>query len=156
MNSIINGAKDGIFTLLQDHQKVCLSFLIPQVDRKLVEQLSQSLHVNILYPTVQHQVEKVVNHFGVLPQEQIRFKTFWLENLEVFTLCSAHCINHLFSYLYRRRVWLRISSQDESEVDMEHLAVRRDQEVLQVSVANPKKIGDRTISRTAENIIFHD
>lgn len=156
MDSVVNRPEYRIFALFQHHQKVCLCFLVLQVYGKLVEQLSQSLHVNVLDPTVQHQVEQVVNHFRVLPQEQIRFKTFWLENLEVLGFCPTHRINHFFSNLDGRRIRLGVSSENESKVNMEHFAIGRDQEIFQVSITNTKKVGDWAVPSTTENIIFHD
>ncbi len=156
VNTIVDCPEDRVLTLLQHHQKVCLCLLVLQVYWKLVEQFSQSLHVHVLDPAVQHQVEQVVNHFRVLPQKQVRFKTFWLEDLEVFTLCSSHRINHFLSDLNWRRIRFWIPSQDEAKVNMEHFAVGRDQQIFQVPITNAEKICDRAVPSTAKNIIFHD
>ena len=135
---------------------MCLCLLVLQVYWKLVEQFFQSLHVHVLDPTVQHQVEQVVNHFRVLPEEQVSFKAFWFENLEVLTLSSTHCINHLFSNLYGRRVRFRVSSKDETKVNVEHFSIGGDQQIFQVSITNAEKICNWAIPSTAKNIVLHD
>lgn len=134
---------------------MCLCLFVFEIYWKLIEEFTQSLHMDILYPAVQHQVKQVVNHFWVFSQKQISLEAFWLKHFKILTFCSAHCINHFFSDFNWRRIWLWISPQYKTKINMEHFSIWWDQKIFQMSITNTKKISDWTISSTTKNIIFH-
>lgn len=70
-------------------------------------------------------------------------------------LNSSHCFNHVLSDLYWRWIWLRISTENKSKIDMKHLSWRRNEQVLQMTISNAEKISDCAISRTRKDIILH-
>lgn len=134
---------------------MCLCFFVFEVNWKFIEKFPQSLHVNVFDTTVKHQMKQIVNHLGVFSEEKISLKTFRLKDFKIFALCSSHRVNHLFSDFNWRRIRFRISTQNESKVNVEHFSIAWYKQVLQVSITYSKEICDWAVSSATENIILH-
>lgn len=66
--------------------------------------------MNIFQATVHHQKYQIIDYFAVLSQVKKGLKALSFENLEILVFNTSHCIDHIFSDLNWRRIWLRVSA----------------------------------------------
>lgn len=64
----------------------------------------------------------------------------------MFGPLTTHGVHHFFAQLHRRWKRLRVTAKDISKVDMEQLPALRQQKIIEVAIANSKKISNDTIS----------
>lgn len=124
MDSICYDGCNCILALLKHHKEMLFGLSVIHSHCELIEQLGNSLCVDVFEATVQHQVHQIVHYLPVLPQVEESLKALGLENLEITVLQSSHCLDHVLPDLYGRRVRLGIPSQDEPEVNVKHLPRR--------------------------------
>mmetsp|Transcript_1046 Transcript_1046/g.4276 ORF Transcript_1046/g.4276 Transcript_1046/m.4276 type:complete len:206 (+) Transcript_1046:1095-1712(+) len=126
--------------------------LVVEVKRKLGLELQQrflAILADVRDIGVSHEAEEVQDENHALAQNIIRLAAVRLELAEVLALRAAHGLHHLLAQLHRRWENFRIASHDETKVNVEHPAVRREHQVIEVTIANSQDVGDHTVPRTA-------
>lgn len=68
------------------------------------------------------------------------------KSLIMRTLRSTHGLDHFFAELHGWWERFRIATENEPKVDVKEIAVRREEEVVEVAVANTEEIGYNAIA----------
>lgn len=110
MNGVIERSEQSVDRLIQNLEKVSLCIIILHHQPELIIQPIQGVRVQILYPTVYHQLHQVCDQLRVLSQVDIHLHTFGFEPFVHFTLSPSHSLNHLLSDLYRGRIGFGVSA----------------------------------------------
>mmetsp|Transcript_19367 Transcript_19367/g.74374 ORF Transcript_19367/g.74374 Transcript_19367/m.74374 type:complete len:569 (+) Transcript_19367:268-1974(+) len=84
-----------------------------------------------------------------LAEDVVGLAAVLLEALVVHARRAAHALHHFLAQLHGRREGLGVVAENESEVDVEEVALGRDEEVVQVAVADTQDVGDHAVASAA-------
>ena len=68
---------------------------------------------------------------------------------------AAHALNHLAAEFHLRGEGLGVAAKDVAKVDVEEGPVGRDQEVVQVAVADAQEVGDYAVACAGFDVGVH-
>eukprot|EP00051_Salpingoeca_urceolata_P025049 m.444883 g.444883 ORF g.444883 m.444883 type:complete len:427 (-) comp20300_c6_seq2:1677-2957(-) len=148
----------GVDAFVHGFLKVLDGSLLAQVEAKLVLHLHDCLvrvERNVVHVRVDHHRKQVEDQVGIFAQDQKRIVTVRPKLPHLVARHPTHALDHFLAEFKRRRVWLWVSAENVPKVDVEQMAVLAQQQVVQVSVANPEQKSHHTVPSTALDIVVH-
>lgn len=140
---------DGAHTLLDALHDVLHGLLVVQLQLELVLHLLHGLvglERNVGHVGVDHQREEVQDQVRMPSQMQERCSYHDTKFEEILRIHATHRVHHLAGHLHRRRPNLRIAAQNEAKVNVKQSARLRQQQIVEVPVADTQEISDHAVT----------
>ncbi len=104
---------------------------------------------------IDHQAEQIEDEVRALAQRGVGREAVGFEGRVVRRGRRAHALDHLLAEFHLRREGLRVPAEDVAEVGVEEVPVGRQEEVVEVAVADAEEVGDDAVSGAGFDVGVH-
>ena len=150
MQPINNHGEDRIRRVLNQCIKMPDRILLAHLQMKSLFNLQHHLirlQLDIRNVGIDHQTEQIEDQIRGFPERGVSCKAVLLELLILLGRGPTHAVDHFLAELHGWREGLWVSAEDEAKVCVEEVAVRGEEQVVEMAISDAEEVGDHAVAR---------